>query len=152
MKKLILAMIAVCAFAVDEYSIKVDLNKIIDSSDFKELLGDDMEFIFGSGYSGEIITSKTIETRASDTKKNNRRFQKSISGNEYKFDKWERICGYALVQTLKKFKKEAITNKGSKIVNIISLNETLDRLDSKDSFFCVIRKRAAVELNADIIK
>lgn len=149
-KLLLLAIIAVCG--ANEYSIKVSLKKIIDSSDFKEILGSDVEFAFGSGYNGEIIVNKTIEKRASDTKKNNNRFQTSISGDKYSFDKWEKVCGYALIQTLKKFKKEAITNKGSKIVNIISLNEALDKLDSKDSFFCVIRKRAAVELNADIAK
>lgn len=153
MKKVILALVlAISAASAKDIMLVVDLDKIIDSEDFKEIVGDEVLFSFGSG-STEKIIARGITSRDRVKINKNDYFTKSLSGKQYEFSEMDKKCGYSLLQNLADLKKQAQKVGGTKIVNIESYHTKSDSLDSKDSFQCAVRKsKATVKLKADVAR
>lgn len=153
MKKIMLALVlAVCAVNAKDFMLVIDLDKVIDSEDFKEIVGDEIAFSFGSGSKEKIIArGATSRDRVRINKDDY--FTKSLSGKKYEFSEMDKKCGYSLLQNLADLKKQAQKVGGTKVVNIESYRVKSDSLDSKDSFQCAVRKsKATVKLKADFAK
>ena len=151
MKKVILALVlAVSAVNARDTMLFVDLDKVLDSADFKASLGDDVKFSFGSGGVDKIIANAKSRDKVKIGSEKGQ-FAKSLSGNN--FTDIEIACGVALLENLIDLKKQAQRVGGTKVVNIISYYTKSELRDSKDSFLCYVGKRkVGVKLQADIAK
>ena len=64
MKKVILALVlALSAVFATNTMLYVDLDKVIDSVDFAEMVGDEVKFSFGSGSKEKAIASAKSRSR-----------------------------------------------------------------------------------------
>lgn len=155
MKKLVLVAIFTLgvAFAKDDM-ITVQLSKIMDNKTTQEILGDSVEFSFGKGGAGNIVGREFYtHKKTKNSKKTNKKFKESISGKEYAFDKYDRVCGWALLSALKEARKTALNAGASKVVNIVSYYKQQREFDSKDSFECAIGSMMiGVAIKYDIAK
>lgn len=153
MKKVILALIlAISAVNARDTMLFVDLDKVLDSADFKASLGDDVKFSFGSGSVDKIIANAKSRDKVKIGSENGQ-FARSLSGKTYNFTDIEIACGVALLENLIDLKKQAQRVGGTKVVNIISYYTKSELRDSKDSFLCYVGKRkVGVKLQADIAK
>ncbi len=130
----------------------VDLDKVLDSADFAEMVGDEVKFSFGAGSKEKIIANAKSRGRAKIGEEN-ARFAKSLSGKAYQFNEIEVACGFALLENLADLKAQAQRVGGTKVVNIISYYTKSEQRDSKDSFLCYVSKRkVSVKLQADFAK
>lgn len=127
----------------------VDFDKVVDSKDFAEVVGNEVKFDFGSGNKANVISYKNSK-RSAKIGKHNAYFSNSISGKAYKFTEFDMACGNALLKNLVVLRDYAKKVGGTKVVNIISYYKKEQR-DSKDSFLCSVGKRKVdVKLKADI--
>lgn len=140
MKKVILALVLlVCGlFAKPPIMLYIDLNKVLNSKDFMEIVGNEVSFSFGSGT--ENIFAGNAKTRS------------SISINS-KQDSIETICGFALLENLADLKDKALEIGATKAVNIISYYTGSTQYDSKDKFQCIVSNHSVrVKLKADFAR
>ncbi len=154
MKKVILALVlSVCGlFAKPPIMLYIELDKVLDSKDFMEIVGNEVSFSFGSGT--ENIFAGTEKTRVSIKKgRETNHFAKSISGKQYNFSEIESTCGYALLENLEKLKNKALEIGATKAVNIISYYTGSTQYDSKDKFQCIVSDSSVrVKLKADFAR
>ena len=128
----------------------VDFDKVVDSKDFAEVVGNEVKFDFGSG-SKEKIISYIYSKGNAEIGKHNAYFSNSISGKAYKFTEIDVACGYALLENLVALRDYAKKVGGTKVVNVTSYYKLNEQRDSKDSFLCSVGKRKVdVKLKADI--
>lgn len=153
MKKVILILaLALSAVFARDTMLFVDLDKVLDSADFAEMVGDEVKFSFGSGSKEKVIANAKSRGRAKIDSENER-FAKSLSGKAYQFNEIEVACGLALLENLADLKAQAQRVGGTKAVNITSYYTKSVQRDSKDSFLCYVGKRkVGVKLQADIAK
>ena len=131
-------------------SMFVDFDKVIDSKDFKEIVGDEVKFYFGTGSKAKIISYKNSSGSAKIGRYNDY-FSNSLSGKSYAFSEIDIACGYALLDNLVALKAYAQKVGGKKVVNIVSYYKKFEQRDSKDSFLCLVGKsKVDVKLKADI--
>lgn len=152
--KIIYYLLLFCGilFAKDEI-IEVDLEKILDSTTSKEILGDEVEFVFGSGSDNTkaILTNIISNKKTSKTSKDSK-FDTSLSGKHYEFYEYEKACGWVLLSNLKELKEQALRHNGAKVVNIISYYKKVP-FNSKDKFQCAIGSMMiGVALKGDVIR
>ena len=148
-------LVAVCALPLffvacgSRTAMFVDFDKVVDSKDFEEVLGNEVKFDFGTGSKEKIISFKESKGSAK-IGEHNAYFSSSKSGKSYKFTEIDVACGYALLENLVALRDYAKKVGGTKAVNIISYYKKEQR-DSKDSFLCSVGKRKVdVKLKADI--
>ena len=154
----------------------VDFDKVVDSKDFAEVVGNEVKFDFGSGNkanvisykdskgSAKIIALKSKDGKSQDSQRfsgafttggagsagDSKRFTTSLSGKVYKFGEVDMACGNALLKNLVVLRDYAKKVGGTKVVNIISYYKKEQR-DSKDRFLCSVGKNEVdVRLKADI--
>lgn len=128
----------------------VDFDKVVDSKDFAEVVGNEVKFDFGSGNKANVISYKDSKGSAK-IGKHNTYFSNSISGKAYKFTEIDVACGYALLKNLVVLRDYAKKVGGSKVVNVTSYYKLNEQRDSKDRFLCSVGKRKVdVKLKADI--
>ena len=154
----------------------VDFDKVVDSKDFAEVVGNEVKFDFGSGNKANVISykdskgsAKIIAIKSKDPKSqenqrfrgafttggsgsagDSKRFETSLSGKVYKFGEVDMACGNALLKNLVVLRDYAKKVGGTKVVNIISYYKKEQR-DSKDRFLCSVGKSEVnVRLKADI--
>lgn len=143
MKKVILALVLlVCGlFAKPPIMLYIDLNKVLNSKDFMEIVGNEVSFSFGTG-SIENIFAGNAKTRS------------SISINSKQdFSEIESICGFALLENLADLKDKALEIGATKAVNIISYYTGSTQYDSKDKFQCIVSDHSVrVKLKADFAR
>lgn len=153
MKKVILLLaLGFGAVFARDTMLFVDLDKVLDSADFAEMVGDEVKFDFGSDSKEKVIANAKSRGRAKIGSEN-ARFAKSLSGKAYQFNEIEVACGFALLENLADLKAQAQRVGGAKVVNIISYYTKSVQRDSKDSFLCAVGKRkVSVKLQADIAK
>lgn len=164
----LIRLVAVCALPLffvacggGRTPMFVDYDKVVDSKDFKEVVGDEVKFDFGTGSKEKIISFKESKGSAK-IGEHNAYFSSSISGKAYKFTEIDVACGYALLENLVALRDYAKKVGGTKVVNIVSFNESVKynvistrikttNQDSEDSFLCSVGKRKVyVKLQADI--
>ena len=154
MKKIILALIlAVSAVNAKPIMLYIDLDKVLDSVEFAEIVGDKVKFSFGSG-SKENIYAGGAKTRASLSKgTETNHFHKSLSGKKYALNEVESTCGFALLLNLADLRDDALKIGATKAVNILSYYTSSTTLDSKDKFQCVVSNSTIrVKLKADFAR
>lgn len=131
----------------------VDLDKIIDSEDFIEIVGDEVSFSFGSGSNKKAFAGNAKSRYRLQIGDEEWRFTKSLSGKKYKFNEFEADCGFALLQNLADLKEQVLSIGGTKVINIISYYTNSSQRDSKDSFQCIVRDSSiTVKLKADFAR
>ena len=154
MKKVILILVLlVCGlFAKPPIMLYIDLDKVLDSKEFADFVGNDIAFSFGSGT--ENIFAGAAKTRISVKRgKETHHFAKSLSGKSYDFSEIESICGFALLENLAELKEKALEIGATKVVNIISYYTNSTQYDSKDKFQCIISNSSIrVKLKADFAR
>lgn len=154
MKKIMLALVlAVCAVNAKTIMLYIDLDKVLDSAEFAEIVGNEVRFSFGSG-SKENIYAGGAKTRASLSKgTETNHFNKSLSGKKYALNEVESTCGFALLLNLADLRDDALKIGATKAVNIISYYTSSTALDSKDKFQCIVSNSSIrVKLKADFAK
>lgn len=153
MKKVILALVlAMCGLFASDKIIIVNLDKILNSEDFIEILGNDAVFKFGVSDKNKAISTIHThkKTSRSDKKK---KFNHFVNGKQYEFAKFEKACGWVLLSNLKELKQQAQFLGGTKVVNIISYYKDSKKHNSNNTFLCAVGKMmVAMELKADILK
>ena len=150
-------LVAVCALPLlfvacgaNKTTMFIDFDKVVDSKDFKEVVGDEVKFDFGTG-SKEKVISYIYSKGGAKIGEHNAYFSSSISGKAYKFTEIDVACGYALLQNLVALRDYAKKVGGTKVVNVTSYYILNQQRDSKDSFLCSVGKRKVdVKLKADI--
>lgn len=153
MKKIVLVLVlGISVVFARNTMLFVDLDKVLDSTDFVEIVGDEVKFSFGSGSKEKIIANAKSRSRVKIGSENER-FTKSLSGKTYQFNEIEIACGFALLENLADLTSQAQRVGGTKAVNIISYYTKSEQRDSKDSFLCYVSKRkVGVKLEADIAR
>lgn len=154
MAKIVLALIfALCGLSAKPIMLYIDLDKVLDSVEFAEIVGNEVRFSFGSG-SAENIYAGGVKTRASiskGTETNN--FKHSLSGKKYVFSEIESTCGFALLLNLADLRDDALEIGATKAVNIISYYTSSTTLDRRDKFQCIVSNSTIrVKLKADFAR